>query len=171
RQAARINRLASGLLDLERISQGVLQVELTDVVVAEAAEEAVASLHTADVTVDVDAALGVRADPDRLQQILVNLAANALRHGEPPVLVQAREVGTAVEVSVRDYGKGVPESVEPALFEQFSTGEPGRQGIGLGLWIVQQLAWAQGGDVRYEPADPGARFVVTLPAAEPAVPR
>jgi signal transduction histidine kinase len=164
RQSGRIKRLADALLDMEQVQRGSLRLDPHEVSVAEAAEAAVETLFTGEVTIDVDPALRVLADPDRLEQILVNLAGNALRHGATPVVVAAERTGHTVRVSVRDHGKGVPESLLPALFQQFATGEPEAGGVGLGLWIVQQLVRAQGGDVRYEEADPGARFVVTLPA-------
>jgi signal transduction histidine kinase len=166
RQSGRIRRLADALLDMERVDRGVLRLDLSDICVAEAAGAAVETLVSHEVTIDLDPALRVRADRDRLEQILVNLAGNGLRHGVPPVVITAERSDATVRISVRDHGKGVPESVRPALFEQFTTGEADTGGVGLGLWIVRELARIQGGDVCYEDADPGARFVVTLPAAE-----
>jgi signal transduction histidine kinase len=80
----------------------------------------------------------------------------------------ARVDGETVELSVRDHGPGLPPEVRERLFEEFAAGDS--EGVGLGLAIVRQLAEAHGGDVRYEDADPGARFIVTLPLHIPHTP-
>jgi signal transduction histidine kinase len=160
RQTARIKRLASDLLDLDRVEAGALRLDCRDVPLRPAVESAVGDLNTTDVTVAVDAGLVVHADPQRLQQILVNLASNALRHGKPPVLVEAQPDGSAVTIRVRDHGPGVPATQVDTLFQRY-TGTH-RDSVGLGLWIVDQLARAHGGTVHYEP---DACFVVTLPRA------
>jgi signal transduction histidine kinase len=167
RQTARIARLANGLLDLERIEKGALRLDLHDLRLRTAAEQAASFLNAAGVTIEIDPDTWVHADPERLQQILVNLATNALRHGRPPVLLGAETRGGIVRITVRDHGAGVPPTERPQLFEQFSGAERGAQSVGLGLWIVRQLARAHGGDVSYEPAGPGACFVVTVPCGTP----
>lgn len=116
-----------------------------------------------EVLVDVAADLAVRGDPDRIDQIVYNLVANALRHGRPPVLVTAASHDDDVVLEVRDHGDGVPEALHPTLFDAFATASRG--GVGLGLWLVRALAEAHGGSVAYDAAQPGARFVVTLPLA------
>jgi signal transduction histidine kinase len=164
RQSNRMMRLAAGLLDVERVdAHGTLRLDRTLVPVRDAVRQAVGYLDTTDVKVEVVPDLTVEADPQRLEQILVNLVANALRHGAPPVVVRGYvESGTAC-IEVSDHGPGVPPQAVPRLFTRFAQvdAEPGS--VGLGLWIVDQLARAHGGSVRYEPGDPGARFVVTLP--------
>src|SRR5207237_6129739 len=118
---------------------------------------AVGYLNTSDVKVEVGPDLTAEADPQRLEQILVNLVANALRHGAPPVVVRGYvESGTA-RVEVVDHGPGVPAAVVPRLFTRFGDVGSDPTSVGLGLWIVDQLARAHGGTVRYEPGDPGAR--------------
>jgi signal transduction histidine kinase len=168
RQASRLTRLATGLLDLDRVEEGRLRLDLEDVAVVKAFESVTEVLGAPDVRIDADAALHVRADPERLEQMLVNLTANAVRYGTPPVSLTAHEHEGAVRLSVRDHGAGVPPTARGDLFERY--GGFGNRGgdagsVGLGLWIVRLLAEAHGGSVAYEPAEPGARFVLTLPAA------
>lgn len=164
RQSDRMMRLATGLLDMERVdARGTLRLDRTVVPVRAAVLNAVALLNTTDVKVEVVPDLTVEADPQRLEQILVNLIANALRHGAPPVVVRGYvEAGTA-RIEVVDHGPGVPEALVPRLFSRF--GDVGEEpaSVGLGLWIVDQLAQAHGGTAHYEPGHPGARLVVTLP--------
>jgi signal transduction histidine kinase len=164
RQSDRMMRLATGLLDMERVdAQGTLRLDRAVVPVRAAVLGAVAVLNTTDVKVEVVPDLTVDADPQRLEQILVNLIANALRHGAPPVVVRGYvESGTA-RIEVGDHGPGVPEALVPRLFSRFGDVAGESSSAGLGLWIVDQLARAHGGTVHYEPGHPGARLVVTLP--------
>ncbi|MFT3696706.1 MAG: GAF domain-containing sensor histidine kinase [Kofleriaceae bacterium] len=105
------------------------------------------------------------ADAD-LHQIMVNLvlnAANAMtasRKGSNIVITQ-RLVGDRVEIVVRDDGPGVPDEVVSRMFELYVT--TSKHGTGLGLWLVRQIVTEAGGSIRYEPAAPGARFVIELP--------
>lgn len=110
------------------------------------------------------------ADPERLEQILSNLIANALRYGEPTVVVEAKEAGDLTEVWVRDHGIGVPDDLRDRLFERFAlsdeTEERVQQGFGLGLAVSRDLARVQSGDLRLEVDQEGSTFVLTLPAAK-----
>jgi signal transduction histidine kinase len=174
RQTARLTRLATSLLDLDRVEEGRLRLDLEDVAVVKAFEGVTEVLAAPDIAIEAPPALHVHADPERLEQMLVNLTTNALRHGSPPVFLTAEERDGFVRLVVRDHGAGVPEPVRPRLFERFG-GDGGRGGsptpgsdagsVGLGLWIVRLLAEAHGGSIGYEPAAPGARFVLSLPAA------
>jgi signal transduction histidine kinase len=165
RQTTRITRLATGLLDLDRIeTHGGLRLDLRPVRVDDLIHEAVAHLGSADVKIEVDPQLVWSADPDRLEQIVVNLVGNSLRHGRTPVTVRAGTDGATARLEVRDYGPGVPESLRPRLFTRF--GSDASDGVGLGLWIVRELARAHGGDAWHEEADPGARMIVTWPGGQ-----
>jgi len=164
RQSRRMVRLSTGLLDLDRVEAGGgLRLDREVVPVRAAVVDAVAQLDSADVTVEVDPALSVEADPQRLEQILVNLVSNALRYGQPPIEVRGRAGAGTARIEVRDHGPGIPPGVVPRLFTRFADVAGHAGSVGLGLWIVDQLARAHAGTVHYEAADPGARIVVTLP--------
>jgi signal transduction histidine kinase len=125
-----------------------------------------------DVEVEVTGAADVEvvADRDRLAQSLDNLIGNALRHGASPVQVHVEPGPAMVEIRVSDLGPGVTEEMQPRLFERFATGDS-QGGTGLGLFIVRELARAQGGDASYEPGSsekPAGAFVISLPRARPA---
>ncbi len=172
RQTRRLTRLASGLLDLERVQQGKLRLDRRSVSVAEVADGAAALVApNSDVAVQVDPGLRVSADPDRLEQVLINLITNAVRHGEPPVVVTADRADHTVRIVVRDHGPGVPADRRAALFERLVGDSDHPESVGLGMWIVRLLVEAHGGAVSYEPAAPGARFTVSLPAGEEDRPR
>ncbi|MEV6439184.1 sensor histidine kinase [Streptomyces anulatus] len=123
----------------------------------------------------------VRADPDRFQQVLVNLLANARTHTPPgtTVTVSVRppvRAGGPVTLEVRDDGPGIPAELLPHVFERFARGDASRSrgagtgtgtatgSTGLGLAIVQAVVSAHGGRVRVD-SEPGRTvFVIELPA-------
>ncbi|GGK95791.1 hypothetical protein Ppa06_67990 [Planomonospora parontospora subsp. parontospora] len=167
RQAARIRRLADGLLDADRVdSEGGLRLDLRRIPLRETVQEVVDDLGR-PVEVDVGEDLTVPADPQRLEQVLLNLLANAVRHGAPPVVVSAERAGGTVLVHVRDHGSGVPPQRRDALFSRFGATGDDPQSVGLGLWITRELARAHGGDVRYTDTGEGACFTVVLPSGGP----
>jgi signal transduction histidine kinase len=174
RQTARVRRLATGLLDIDRVEHsGSLKLDLRDIRLREAVEESVSYLNTkADggLRVEIPADLIARVDRQRLEQMVINLTANALHHGASPVVISGYRSGDVLTIEVRDHGPGVPEHLHPELFARFGGADPDPESVGLGLWVVRQLVRAHGGEVRYENADPGARFLLTLPGqpGEPA---
>ncbi|HEY5419353.1 MAG TPA: PAS domain S-box protein [Marmoricola sp.] len=174
--SANVNRLQQVLADLVTVSAIEADTLVLHPDVIQLKEELAVPVRTAqekvpepEIEVDVDVAPGLRvlADRERLFQIVENLLLNAARHGAPPVKVQAVAADDGVRIIVRDSGAGVPQTVRPRLFERFVTGGPG--GSGLGLYIVRELARAQGGDATYDADDNS--FVVILPLAreKPAV--
>lgn len=165
RQTSRLSTLASNLLDLERVEGGKLILDWQAVDLTELAEQVAELLGSTDVHVDVEPGLTARADPLRLQQMLVNLGTNAQRHGKPPVVIAARATSFGVEISVRDHGAGVPAADRPMLFQRLNRTEGNPESVGLGLWIVRLLARAHGGDATYRPSEQGSEFAITLPQA------
>jgi signal transduction histidine kinase len=101
--------------------------------------------------------LGVRADHDRLLQVLINLVDNAVKYTPPggAVTVQARRTGDGrVALSVSDTGIGIPRADLPRITERFYRVDKARSrelgGTGLGLAIVKHLVLAHGGDLAIE---------------------
>ncbi|MGH2748937.1 MAG: sensor histidine kinase [Actinomycetota bacterium] len=166
RQAERIERLAADLLDLARLDQGKLNLAVEDVPLQDAVESALSYVEGgARFDVRIDHEIVVRADPGRLQQILVNLLTNAVSHGAPPFVIEAERDGSEAAITVADGGIGIRGEDRELLFEPFSS-EGAAASVGLGLAIVHALVGEHGGRVTYEPNDPsGARFTVILPAA------
>lgn len=165
--AERLERLATGLLDLARLEEGRMDLQLETLPVRGAIETGLTAAGADDrFDVHIEDQLAVRADRGRLEQIIVNLATNALRYGKPPFIIQASRNGAeSVAISFRDEGPGLEPSAQEGLFEAFQTESRGSS-VGLGLAIVSALADALGGRVSYKPNEPrGACFVVTLPAA------
>jgi signal transduction histidine kinase len=164
RQVARITALANNLLDLERVDQGRLRLDMETVDLHALCIE-VAELSGAEgIEVNVEPGLEVAADRMRLEQMLINLTTNAVRHGVPPVVIDASGTGRTVTISVRDHGDGVPPNEQPRLFERLSPVDKSPESVGLGLWIVKTLAQAHGGDVGYRVTAAGPEFRISLPS-------
>ncbi|MDP8957426.1 MAG: PAS domain S-box protein [Actinomycetota bacterium] len=168
RAARRIARLVEDLLTVSRIEAGKVSVHKQTVNLPDAVQEAIRRSETVGdgVRTDIPRA-SVEVDPDHLERILTNYVTNALKYGEHPVEVEAREKGEWVEIHVRDWGPGVPPDFVPRMWEKFSRPEDASQrhtGTGLGLSIVAGLARANGGTAWYEPNNPrGSCFCLRLP--------
>lgn len=113
-------------------------------------------------------------DADRVIQALHNLVSNAVHHGNPdtPVTVRARAEGERAVIEVHNWGDPIPEEVRPHLFEPLRRGAPPRSNsgcsVGLGLFIVRQIARAHGGDVEVvSTPESGTTFTLRLPALAP----
>ncbi len=172
RQGRRLLRLIEHLLkaaELEGERDGPFGEEVD---VAECVREVARTYADAFGSIDVvtPESCHVIADTDILQQILVNLIDNAYKYGAPPIRVEIEPTDQQVVMSVVDSGSGVPHGSRERIFERFTRLEPsgGRQGIGLGLPIVRQLAAASGGRVWVEDAPGGgAAFRVAFPVDAP----
>jgi signal transduction histidine kinase len=109
----------------------------------------------------------LHADPDQLEQMLINLLANAvdasLANGAQPVRIQWRVMDSSVIVAIEDRGLGIANTEN--LFVPFYTTKP--TGSGVGLALAQQIARAHGGEIRLVNRDDGdgARAMVRLPLA------
>ena len=113
----------------------------------------------------------VRADPDRLLQVLSNLISNAAKHSPPGgrVEVAIERRGAMFRVSVSDSGRGVPERFRDQLFGRFEQSSDGRAkgGSGLGLAICKEIVERSGGAIGYDPNPAGGSvFYFDLPAAQ-----
>ncbi len=185
--ARRQLQLIEDLLDVSRIVSGKLRLTRAPVVVDEvirAALEVVQSAADAKrirLMTSVDPSAGtIQADGARLQQIIWNLLANAIKFtpDDGTVRVSARRDGRAIEISVSDTGEGIAPEFLKLIFEPFRQADASATrvhgGLGLGLAIVRHLVEAHGGTIRAESAGEGqgATFIVRLPAlqAEPIAP-
>ncbi len=178
RNARKQVRLIDDVLDVSRIIRGKLALTLGPTEIAEVIEGAVDAVMPAAkakdvaIRVDADASLRITADSDRLQQVVWNLLANAVKFTKKggAIVVEAYRQGSDICIRVTDDGEGVsPESL-PHIFEAFRQADSSTTrthgGLGLGLAIVKQLVMAHGGTVQAtsEGKGRGARFVVTIPA-------
>ena len=179
-ETSRLSRLVSDLQELWRAE--ARQLVLSPIAVDVAAElqagidrlAAQAQEHEVRLELGiVPATLAVRADPDRLRQIIDNFTTNAIRHAPPAstVTLSARGEGEAVTFGVADQGPGLTGDEPTRVFERFYRIDPSRSralgGSGIGLAIARALAEAMDGRVWAESDGPGrgSTFYVSLPAA------
>jgi two-component system, NarL family, sensor histidine kinase BarA len=190
--------LIVGLLDLSKLESGTMPIRQTMTRIEPILDEVVSTItpvaHKKDVTLAferVGSTCDVRADPERLRQVFVNLVENAVkftpRGGK--VTLRARVLDAApedddddsgyvllapirrkLEISVSDTGIGIPAAERSKVFDAFYQVDSSRTrefgGTGLGLSIVQRIVEAHGGSVRIEANTPsGTVFIVSLPSA------
>jgi signal transduction histidine kinase len=167
--ARRLSALIDDILAMANFESGTIATRPVRADLREVITEALAGLHGASrVEVCVEGSPVSYIDPFHLRQMVANLVSNALRYGEPPVVVTVLEDGDGVSLEVTDAGPGVPEDFVPRLFDRFTratTGTAAQQsGSGFGLYIVNRLAEANGCTLAYSPGVPsGSRFRLELP--------
>lgn len=146
--------------------------------VEQALERAAALLNEAEVKVAVPSELPqVRADPARVEELLINLLENAVRHtpDDRPIEISATSQNRSVLISVTDLGEGVPAERQQEIFHRQVQGGPNAGSAGLGLYISRKIAEAHGGKLWVESPVPGfesgARFTFSLPEMPEIEPR
>ena len=171
--AERILGLVNRLLDLSRLRSGVLPLESRPVNLARVVERVLEELRpqaeTAGVQLGAERVGGdfvVEGDEERLAEVVVNLATNALRFTPKggQISVRLGEAGREVLVAVEDTGVGIPQEALPGIFERYRQVRRDRGGSGLGLAIVRGVVDAHGGRVTVESSEgKGTCFTVALP--------
>ena len=177
-EARKLERLVGDLLDVSRLEAGALALDLERVPLArvfqrvvDRHERAAADKNIRLETAIDPAAAEVTADPDRLEQAVQNLAANAVRHTPPGgcITLRALRDGQRIRIRVSDTGRGIPAEHLPHIFDRFYKAEPARTGgeaaggSGLGLSIVKAIVERHGGTVTAANGDGGgAVFEIEL---------
>jgi len=182
RQVGHMTGLVDDLLDVSRVTRGLITLDKTDLevkqIVADALEQArpLIEQKAHRLTLELDPAPAhVVGDHKRLIQILTNLLNNAAKYtprgGSIHLTMQASE--RHVRLRVADNGVGIPLELQPRIFDLFAQAErsPDRSqgGLGIGLALVRSLVELHGGTVACESAGSGcgSDFIVTLPRALP----
>jgi signal transduction histidine kinase len=171
-QTEKLTRLLGNLMDVSRLGSGKLVIELRECDLAAIVRDvvlltrALAPGHR--ILLDAPASLLTVLDPLRIEQVLTNLLSNAVRYSPPggdiEVSVSATP-GAGPRLAVRDHGQGIPPEHRQRVFDRFYQADPAASGgLGLGLYISQQIVEQHGGRLDVEsPADGGTRLVVSLP--------
>jgi signal transduction histidine kinase len=167
-------QLIDDLLDVARIVNGDLRLQLGPLDLAQVVERALDSMHPATeaksiaMESDLDRPLEMAAgDPDRLYQVACNLLSNAVKFTPDGghIEVRLKREGDEARLTVRDSGVGISTSFLPHVFERFRQGEGHEGGLGLGLAIVRYLVERHGGTIRVDSLGEGrgATFTVSIP--------
>ncbi len=179
----RLVRLIDDILSIEKIESGQAHFSFKRVEVRSLVEQSIEAnrgfAQGYDVRLRLDRGSvpnNVRADPDRLAQVITNLLSNAIKFspsGEE-VVVTVETRNEFVRISVRDHGHGIPDAFKPRVFDKFAQADVTDQrlkgGTGLGLSIVKQIVDRLGGEVGFDDATNGGTvFHVDLPTWAHAV--
>jgi signal transduction histidine kinase len=169
----RLGGLIDQLLDVSRLSEGRLVLDLEDVDMATLARDVIDRLQEQSkrsktpLHLTAPATLVGRWDRARLDQVLNNLLSNAMKYGPGrPVDLEVRLEGTDAVAVVRDRGIGIAHESQARIFAKFERAAPERHygGLGLGLWICREIVEAMQGRIAVESAPgEGAVFTVRLP--------
>ncbi len=173
RQTERLGRLVSDLLDVSRITAGKLTLHRERLDLADLAREVVeryAGASRSRIGLQTESAPG-HWDRARLEQVATNLLANAIKYGQgKPIEVSVGLKEGIALLAVRDRGIGIAAADVERIFGRFERAASASSygGLGLGLYIAQQIAAAHGGRISVESVPgQGATFTVALPPGEP----
>lgn len=174
KQVGRLSRLIEDMLDISRIRTGRLAMQEEPADLGEIATEAVERIRGEYDAAGVELrmapsaeALPVYGDKMRIDQVITNLLSNALRYGRHrPVKVYLERVGEAAAVKVEDEGIGVAPEAQQKIFNRFERAVSANEisGLGLGLYISQQIVNAHGGEIHlHSEVGKGSCFEVRFP--------
>jgi two-component system, chemotaxis family, CheB/CheR fusion protein len=172
-------KMVNDLLDLGRIGTGKLHIEARPLrlskVVGGAIELArpAATAKGIEIVADLEGDPQIRADGDRMQQVVINLLSNAIKFTPGPgtITVTLRHVDGSLELAVSDSGQGIAADLLPHVFDRFRQGDMSStrhtSGLGLGLTLVREIVGLHGGSVSASSpgAGEGATFIVKLPTS------
>ena len=180
RQVGQLTHLIDDLMEISRLTTGRIHLRANHVtmnVIVENAIETVRPLidqqrHTLDITVS-SAAILLNADAGRLEQVVVNLLANAAKYTEPGghIWLSAQQEGDEAVVRIRDTGVGISAELLPNIFDLFTQADRSMDrsqgGLGIGLCLVQRLVEMHRGTVTaHSTLGEGSEFVVRLPVVQ-----
>ncbi len=177
RQTNQLQHLVDDLLEVSRITTGMVQLRKVSVVAGDIIRSAVETVrplilqrgHEINVTIPVEP-IWLHADAARLEQVLVNLLTNAAKYTDPngKIWLSAEQIGAECILRVRDTGVGITPELLPCIFDLFTQAERSldrsQGGLGIGLALVQRLTELHGGKVEvFSTLRQGSEFVVQLP--------
>jgi PAS domain S-box-containing protein len=181
RQTDQLQHLVDDLLEVSRITTGMVQLRMVSVAVGDiirSALETVSPLilqrgHKMNVMIPTER-IWLHADAARLEQVLVNLLTNAAKYTDPngTIWLSAEQSGAECILRVKDTGVGITPELLPCIFDLFTQAERSldrsQGGLGIGLALVQQLTELHGGRVEvFSTLRQGSEFVVRLPVESP----
>jgi signal transduction histidine kinase len=175
-QSKRLQRIMLDLLDIERLSRGTIEPNISEVEIGRLLTDVIArtSAH-ARITVNVTGPAKSWVDSALTERMVENLVINAIKHTPPDtrIWVKAKRANDRLRITVEDGGGGIPDDIKATIFEPFKQGENVQEhspGTGVGLSLVAQFAKLQGGRAWVEDRrGGGASFRIEVPANDPAM--
>ncbi len=167
-------RLIKDLLEMERMAQGKLELNLEQCSLSSILKESIESLHYAAAAKNIELQLtpeetrmSILCDRDRIHQVMTNLIGNAIKFTPQDGIVSIHFSfkNKQLQIEVKDSGCGIPKEKLAGIFDRFAQiGVVDRSGLGLGLYISKMLVEAHGGQLWAESeVNVGSRFYFTLP--------
>lgn len=172
KQVNRLINLVSILLDVTRIQSGKFAYHFTEFSANDLLQEIVERHHEliqdseCSINIHETGEIMVYWDRTRIEQVITNLLTNAIKYAPGNILLEMSEVDQNVVISITDSGKGIPQKKLEKIFDRFerATNQETVTGLGLGLFIVKQIAEGHSGTVQVESVvDEGTTFRVILP--------
>jgi signal transduction histidine kinase len=172
----RLTRLVNDILDIEKMEQGLVSLNLKPSDINFIIQEAVstyraqANENQIELVLQLEPSSMIFADRDRVTQVVQNLLSNALKFSpkQSKILIQTQKKASRVRVEVIDFGTGIPKEFQPQIFQKFTQADSSAsrhaQGSGLGLAICRSLIALHDGTIGFEPNNSnGAVFWFELP--------
>ncbi len=174
RQADRLANLIEDMLDVSRISLGKLSLDIQPTSLNSLIEETLESMaelikqNGNEIIRTLDTNVVANIDRFRMEQVLINLLTNAIKYGEgKPITISLSKRGSEASISVQDQGMGIAKENQERIFARFERAVTAKNisGLGLGLYISQQIVQAHRGTIIVKSApNEGACFIVNIPA-------
>ena len=179
-ESERLTRLINNVLQLARFSRNAIQTDLRDIKVSELMDMICSAVNTPvksagfELNISCDEATGqhtINIDTDHFTQIMINLIDNALKFSAQAEnktidLTSQQTISGQLQISVRDYGPGIPKDQMKKIFMLFyrAENELTREtvGTGIGLALVSQLTREMGGEIDVQNTDPGVKFTLAF---------
>jgi len=182
-ESERLTRLIERVLNFARIERGRRTYSFEEVDVGELTRQVMNSMQGRleqegfRTTIDIESDLPhVKADPDAISDIFVNLIGNAIKYSTVERLIEVRvwHQGNNVRVSIRDHGIGISHKEQKRVFEEFYRSDDRRvqelDGTGLGLTMSRAIALAHGGDIELQSrTGKGSTFTLVLPTEDETI--
>jgi PAS domain S-box-containing protein len=172
RSILKLAALVGDLLDSTKISKGNLNLNISNFTISELVDKCcnhVRSEGKYNITYKGDLSLKIRADEQKIDQVLVNLVNNAVKYApeSKEIIVEVQKLDDKVKISVIDFGPGIPKDKIPFLFNsyyQIEKAEKTIQGLGLGLYISAEIIKKHSGEIGVDSEiGKGSAFWFTLP--------
>lgn len=170
--------LVNDLLDVSRIQEGHIHLELRAVRIEKVIQEIIDSFESIIQANKVDVNFEVKhgplppvtTDSEKLRRVIINLLSNSVKYtpsgGEINIVLEQKD--DELQISIRDTGVGIPEEEKEKIFEKFFRGQQvikiAPDGTGLGLYIAKSLIQAMGGEISFDSkVGEGTTFTINLP--------
>jgi signal transduction histidine kinase len=170
RQTDRLGRMVEDLLVIPDIESASIKIFPQEVLIKEAVENAIASISASserqfEIKIPDDIS-PVYADPDRVEQIIINLIENAIKYSDSAIKIKAKQLPTHSEISVENECPTIDKKILSGLFDKFTRVDDSTtrttRGTGLGLFIVKGLVETMNGEVKVS-SNNNFKITFTLP--------